>query len=43
MMRPSGMNDQNNVAVVNNVQYGPANELLSMTMPSASTETRTYN
>ncbi len=43
MMRPSGMTDQSNIAVVNNVQYGPANELLSMNMPSAGTETRTYN
>src|SRR5260370_22624858 len=43
MMRPSVMTGQSNVQVVNNVQYGPANELLSMTMPSAGTETRTYN
>jgi RHS repeat-associated protein len=35
--------DNTNAAVVNNVQYGPANELLQMTMAGIGTETRQYN
>ena len=45
MMRPSGMT-QGATTVVNNVSYGPANELLSMSYGAVlgnMTETRQYN
>jgi RHS repeat-associated protein len=41
--RPIGLTDNTNSAVVSNVQYGPANELLQMTMTGIGTETRQYN
>jgi YD repeat-containing protein len=43
MMRLAGMNDQGNAAVVSGVQYGPANELTSITYNGVGTETRQYN
>ena len=42
MMRPSGMTDRTNYAVVSNTQYGAANELLQITI-NGGTETRQYN
>ncbi len=42
MMRPSGMTDQTNYAVVSNVTYGPANELLHIIYYGRD-ETRQYN
>jgi RHS repeat-associated protein len=41
--RPIGLTDNANSAVVSNVQYGPASELLQMTMTGIGTETRQYN
>jgi RHS repeat-associated protein len=38
MYRPTGLTDQNNNTLVNNVAYNPANQLLTF-----NTETRTYN
>src|SRR5207253_6010541 len=44
MGRLSGMTDQANHAVVDNVSYGPANELLTMNYnQGAYRESRTYN
>ncbi|HTR35829.1 MAG TPA: RHS repeat-associated core domain-containing protein [Bryobacteraceae bacterium] len=45
MNRLSGMTDanNNNAAVVNNVTYNPANQLLTLTVPGTYSETRTYN
>jgi hypothetical protein len=42
MMRPSGMTDQTNFSVVNNVTYGPANELTHIYFYGQD-ETRQYN
>jgi RHS repeat-associated protein len=42
--RPNGLTDHgNNLVVVSNVQYGPSNELLQLTMAGVGTETRQYN
>ena len=42
MYRLGGMTDSNNNAIVNNVSYNPANQLLTMSA-AGDNETRTYN
>jgi RHS repeat-associated protein len=42
MMRANAMTDQSSSSIVNSVQYGAANQMLSMNYDSG-TETRTYN